>query len=286
MRVEAWPPDGGVAATAADVATVTTRADVAGTETAAVSRPERVRILGSPADAVTMDGAVAVVERAVAGGGRCRILVTNANKAWLARRDARLRAILEAAELVVPEWATVWAARRLRRPTLHHVGGFTLMVRLLDEAERRGWSTYYLGATAEVVDRLVARLRRERPKLRIVGHHHGYLDAALDRSVRREIAAARPELLFVAMGSPLQEYWIDDAWPELGASVALGVGGSFDVLAGVKADAPAWARGRGLEWLHRLAQDPRRYWRRYLVTNAWFVGAVLAERVREVRRWR
>ncbi|HEX6938352.1 MAG TPA: WecB/TagA/CpsF family glycosyltransferase [Longimicrobiales bacterium] len=245
---------------------------------------QRVRILGSPVDAVTMEGAVARAAEAIAGGDRCRILVTNANKAWLARRDARLRAILEGAELVVPEWATVWAARRLRRPALHHVGGITLMVRLLDEAERNGWTAYFLGARPEAVEVLVDRLRRERPALRIAGWHHGYLDAELDRAVRRELATARPDLLFVAMGSPLQEYWIADAWVEIRARVALGVGGSFDVLAGLKRDAPAWARGRGLEWLYRLAQDPRRYARRYLVTNTWFVAAVLAERLREARR--
>ncbi len=250
-----------------------------------LGRAVRVEVLGTPVDAVTMEGAVAWAAGAIEGGSRCRILVTNANKAWLARGDARLRAILEGAELVIPEWATVWAARRLRRPTLHHVGGITLMVRLLEEAERRGWSAYFLGARPEVVGALVERLRRERPGLRIAGHHHGYLDADLDRAVRRDIAAARPDLLFVAMGSPLQEYWIDGAWAEIGAAVALGVGGSFDVLAGLKKDAPRWARGRGLEWLYRLAQDPRRYWRRYLVTNTWFVSAVLAERIREALRW-
>lgn len=246
----------------------------------------RIEILGSPVDTVTMEEAVTRAVQAIESGSRCRILVTNANKAWLARRDARLRGILERAELVVPEWATVWAARRLRRPTLHHVGGITLMARLLEEGDRRGWSAYFLGARPEVVAALVERLRRERPGLRIAGHHHGYLDAELDRAVRRDIAAARPDLLFVAMGSPLQEYWIDGAWEEIGAAVALGVGGSFDVLAGLKKDAPGWARGRGLEWLYRLAQDPRRYWRRYLVTNTWFVSAVFAQRMREAWRWR
>ncbi|HEX7050688.1 MAG TPA: WecB/TagA/CpsF family glycosyltransferase [Longimicrobiales bacterium] len=239
-----------------------------------------VRILGLPVHRVTMEGAVARVARAIEAGDRCRILVTNANKAWLARRDARLRSILEESELVVPEWAMVWAARRLGRPGLHHVGGITLMVRLLAEAERRGWSAFFLGARPAVVDAMVARFRVERPRLRIAGHQHGYLDAAADRAVRERLAVLRPDLLFVAMGSPLQEYWIADAWPEIRTAVALGVGGSFDVLAGLKRDAPSWARGHGLEWLYRLAQDPLRYGRRYLVTNPWFVAAVMAERLR------
>jgi N-acetylglucosaminyldiphosphoundecaprenol N-acetyl-beta-D-mannosaminyltransferase len=245
----------------------------------AVERPARTEIAGVPVDRVDMAGAVGVVRRVIEAGERCRILVVNANKAWLARRDGRLRGMLAAAELVIPEWAMVWAAERLGRAGVHHVGGITLMVRLLEEAEGSGWTVYLLGARPEVVEALASRLRRERPALRLVGWHHGYLDATGDARVRAELATLRPDLLFVAMGSPLQEYWIDGVWGEPGPRVALGVGGSFDVLAGLKRDAPGWARGRGLEWLYRLAQDPRRLWRRYLVTNGWFVWTVWRERL-------
>lgn len=245
--------------------------------------PGREWIAGVPVDRGDLEGAVDTVRRVLAGpdpGIRCRILVVNANKAWLARRDERLRGVLEGAELVIPEWAMVWAAERRGVEGIAHVGGITLMVRLLEEAEREGWSVYLLGARDEVVGALAERLGRERPGLRVVGWHHGYLDDEASARVRGELAALRPDLLFVAMGSPLQEYWIDAAWGEPGARVALGVGGSFDVLAGLKKDAPGWARGRGLEWVYRLVQDPRRLWRRYLVTNSWFVGRVLSERWR------
>jgi len=236
-------------------------------------------IAGVPVDRVDMEGAVGVVRGVLGGGGRCRILVVNANKAWLARREARLRGVLASAELVIAEWAMVWAAERLGREGIGHVGGITLMARLLAEAEREGWTVYLLGARPEVVEKLAERLRAERPALRLVGWHHGYLDGESNARVRAELARLRPDLLFVAMGSPLQEYWIDEGWGELGARVALGVGGSFDVLAGLKRDAPDWARGRGLEWLYRLVQDPGRLWRRYLVTNTWFVWQVWRERL-------
>jgi N-acetylglucosaminyldiphosphoundecaprenol N-acetyl-beta-D-mannosaminyltransferase len=249
----------------------------------AVGVPEREWLVGVPADPVDLEGAVGVVRGAIEEGRRCRILVTNANKAWLAHRDARLRSILNSAELVVPEWALVWAAGRLGKRQLHNVRGIGLMQRLLAEAEREGWSVYLLGARAEVVAALAERLGEERPGLRLAGWHHGYLDATLDRQVREELAALRPDLLFVALGSPRQEYWIAEAWDGIGAAVALGVGGSFDVLAGLKRDAPSWMRGNGLEWLFRLSQDPRRLWRRYLVTNSWLVWSVWRERL---RRWR
>ncbi len=238
----------------------------------------RRRLLGLPVDAVSMDQAVARVAGAIADRRRLRILVTNANKTWLAARDAELRGALEDAELVVAEWATAWAAGVLRCPGVRHIGGITLMQRLLAEAEARGWSCYFLGGRAEVVAALVARLGRERPALRLAGAHHGYLDAAAAAEVRFELGRLSPDVLFVAMGSPLQERWIM-ALPAGAARVSLGVGGSFDVLAGMKRDAPGWARGRGLEWAWRLAQDPRRLWKRYLVTNSWFIGRVLRERL-------
>ncbi len=228
-------------------------------------------------DAITLEDTVGAVAEAIADGRRCRILVTNANKAWLASKDSGLRAALEAAELVIPEYATVWAAGLLGRTGIVQVGGITLMKRLLPEAARRGWSCYFLGARAPVVEAMVRRLRADLPALRVAGWHHGYLDEGARERIREELRRLRPDLLFVAMGSPLQEYFID-ALPADSARVALGVGGSFDVLAGLKRDAPEWLRGSGFEWVFRLAQDPGHLWRRYLVTNSWFIARVVRER--------
>jgi N-acetylglucosaminyldiphosphoundecaprenol N-acetyl-beta-D-mannosaminyltransferase len=242
----------------------------------------RDRLIGMPVDALSMDETVELLARAIELRRRCRIMVTNANKTWLARRDARLAEALEQADLVIPEWATVWAARMLRREGFHHVGGLMLMVRLLDEATARGWSVYFLGAQQHVVDRLVEVVAAERPALRIAGAHHGYLDDASDAHLKLELARLQPDILFIAMGSPRQELWMLEL-PQHAATITIGVGGSFDVLAGFKKDAPAWMRGRGLEWLFRLSQDPRNLWRRYAVTNPWFVWQVLRERVRGPR---
>jgi N-acetylglucosaminyldiphosphoundecaprenol N-acetyl-beta-D-mannosaminyltransferase len=241
----------------------------------------RVRIAGVPAARVTMEEAVERVDRAAVGERPYRVLVTNANKAWQAARDPRLREILESAELAVPEWAMAWAARRLGLEGVHHVGGITLMARVLELAEARGRSVYLLGGKRDVVEALAGRLARERPGLQVVGWRDGYPDDDGWEATVAEIGALRPDLLFVAMGSPLQELRIAELAERVPTlRVAMGVGGSFDVLSGQKRDAPAWARGRGLEWLYRLAQDPARLWRRYLVTNAWFLVAVLKERLR------
>jgi N-acetylglucosaminyldiphosphoundecaprenol N-acetyl-beta-D-mannosaminyltransferase len=240
--------------------------------------PERRQLLGLPVHTGDMDRVVAFVARSVAEQRATRAVVTNANKSWLAARDAELRRILEQADLVISEYATAWAAGFLGVPDVHHVGGITLMLRLLDEAAAQGWSVYLLGAEPGVAEAAAERVRSVRPALRVVGTHHGYLDEAARRDVEEQLTALRPDLLFVAMGSPLQEYAMASL-PEGCATVMLGVGGSLDVLAGRKKDAPEWARGRGLEWAYRLAQDPQRMWRRYLVTNTWFVGQVLRDRI-------
>jgi N-acetylglucosaminyldiphosphoundecaprenol N-acetyl-beta-D-mannosaminyltransferase len=236
----------------------------------------RARVLGLPVDALSMDAAVATIAERIATGGLQRVVVTNANKAWLAARHAEMRRMMESADLVIAEYATAWAARRLGIAGIEHVGGLTLMVRLLEEAALRGWTVFLLGARQPVLERLVQRLRRERPELRLVGHAHGYLDAGQVAAVRAQLAACTPDLLFVATGSPKQERFIFGLEEGM-AKVAIGVGGSFDVIAGVKKDAPSWMRGRGLEWLYRLGQDPANLWRRYLLTNPWFAWQVARE---------
>jgi N-acetylglucosaminyldiphosphoundecaprenol N-acetyl-beta-D-mannosaminyltransferase len=237
-------------------------------------------VLGVSVAAVGLDGAVAMVRAALAEGRSLRILVANANKAWQAKRDAALREALAGADLVVPEWALTWAAARLGREAIPYVRGIELMGRLLDAAEAGGWSVFFLGARPEVVERLAARMLQQRPTLRLAGYQHGFLDAASAERLEAELVRTAPDLLFVAMGSPRQEYWIQQLPRDSGPRVVMGVGGSFDVFAGIKRDAPRWAQGNGLEWLYRLMQDPRNLWRRYLVTNSWLIAAVLRERLR------
>ncbi len=235
-------------------------------------------MLGLPVHAVDLDGAVAIIRHAVAERRRTRVAVTNANKCWLAGTDPHVRCFLEEAELVVAETAVVWAARVLGRPDVGAAWGVALMVRLLEEADAAGWSVYLLGAT-EAVNEAAARVTAERhPGLRLAGRHHGYLDDGARQRVQAELAERRPDLLFVAMGSPLQERFIAGLPDGGGPTVAMGVGGSFDVLAGLRREAPGWIRGTGFEWLYRALQDPSLL-KRYAVVNPWFVGRVLAERV-------
>jgi len=227
---------------------------------------------------VDLNRAVDVAAASVRAGTGCRIAVLNANKCWLARRDPDLRAFLEEAEMVVAETAVVWAARTLGIEGVGAAWGVALMERLLAEADREGWSVYLLGAHEPVVRRLAERVRELYPGARLVGWHHGYLDASLEDHVRSDLAAAKPDLLLVGMGSPKQEIFMASLRGAGAPLVTLGVGGSFEVHAGMKPDAPRWLRGSGFEWAYRSILNPRLL-RRYAVQNPWFVGAVLKERV-------
>jgi N-acetylglucosaminyldiphosphoundecaprenol N-acetyl-beta-D-mannosaminyltransferase len=153
-----------------------------------------------------------------------------------------------------------------------------LLKALLPWLESEQVPAYFLGAKASVLEEMKSRLRATHPRLVIAGMRSGYFDASQEREIVDQINRSGTAILFVAMGSPRQELWIEKYRRTLTVRVAMGVGGSFDVLAGLKRDAPQWVRHGG-EWLYRLLQDPRNLWRRYLTTNPWFVYRVLRERI-------
>jgi len=116
----------------------------------------------------------------------------------------------------------------------------------------------------------------------MAGWHDGYLSDEDDRRVTDEIQRLRPDALFIAMGTPRQEFWIANHLQALGTPICMGVGGSFDVLSGLKRDAPGWVRAIAMEWLYRLVQDPKNLWKRYLTTMPWFLHKVFRARLQEL----
>jgi N-acetylglucosaminyldiphosphoundecaprenol N-acetyl-beta-D-mannosaminyltransferase len=197
------------------------------------------------------------------------------------RRDPRLRAAVTGCDIVVADGQSiVWASRVLRAPLPERVAGIDLFVRLLDEAEQRGLSVYFLGATAGVLDTMSERIRERFPALKIAGSHHGYFTGADAPAIADEISRSGAHLLFLGMTSPKKETFVAEYGTRTGAAVLHGVGGSFDVMAGVVKRAPrSWQR-LGMEWLYRALQEPRRLGGRYFTTNAAFVGLLAHELVR------
>ncbi|HEY2715322.1 MAG TPA: WecB/TagA/CpsF family glycosyltransferase [Solirubrobacterales bacterium] len=239
----------------------------------------RVELLGSPLDVVDMDEAVARCERAIAAGEYLQHMSVNAAKLVAMRSDRELREAVNSCELVTADGqSVVWAARLFGIRLPERVAGIDLMQRMLGAANERGYRVYFLGAKQEVLEKAIGRLRERYPELVVAGSQHGYFgDEEID-AVAEAIRESKPDVLFVAMSSPRKEHFLGRLGPSLGAAFAMGVGGSVDVIAGVTKRAPVVLQRAGLEWAYRMAQEPRRLAKRYLPTNASFVGMVLRER--------
>lgn len=239
--------------------------------------------LGYPVDNLNTEEALLWIRSSIKTPKTKIIAVTNANKLWQAYRDAALSRFLRNTDLILPEYAVVWGARRMGI-FLTHVGGIMLLKAFLPFAEKEQIRPYFLGAKPEVIVKMVAKIKTDFPKLAISGFHHGYFsDERVKKSVIEKLKEVRPDILFIAMGSPKQEYLMAEIKEALAIPVLMGVGGSFDVLSGDKNDSPRWARARGVEWIYRIYQDPLNfnYWKRYLITNTWFIWQILKQKIRQ-----
>ncbi len=252
---------------------------------AVARRPATGELLGCPIHAMTLDQTLAEVDRAIRARRRLRIGVVNAAKLVNMRRNAELREDVLSSDLILADgMSVVWAARLLGRPLPERVAGIDLMQEMLRVGNESGYRVYCLGATQAVLDATIARIARDYPKVVIAGRHHGYFRSEEESSIAAEIAASRADILFVAMSSPLKERFLARWSDHLDVPVWHGVGGSFDVLAGHVRRAPSGWQRLGLEWLYRVKQEPRRLWRRYLVTNTLFCEMVLLELMRQLPR--
>jgi N-acetylglucosaminyldiphosphoundecaprenol N-acetyl-beta-D-mannosaminyltransferase len=246
--------------------------------------PARVRVLDCEIDPVDMDEAVARVNAAVAERRFYRHADLNGAIVVAMRDDEEMRDSICGADLLVADGqSVVWAARLLGQPLPTRVPGIDLMHRTIELAERRGYSIYVLGARQEVLEQAIARLRAAHPRLRVAGYRNGYFDDSELPDVVEEIRRSGADMLYVAISSPRKEYFLGRHGPSLGVPYVMGVGGAIDVVAGLTRRAPVWLQRIGLEWAFRLVQEPRRLFRRYLVTNVRFLALVTREALRRRR---
>lgn len=232
----------------------------------------KVELLGAYIDALDMAATEKKVAELVRRGGGHQVVTLNPEYLFRAQNDPLLIEVTNSAALVTPDGeGIVWACRVAGSPVPERVTGIDLMLRLAGLAAAEGWRIFLLGAAPGVAETAAENLVRKFPPLQVAGTYHGYFSAGEEKHVLSLIREAQPHLLFVALGAPRQELWIYQHLNSLNC-VAMGVGGSFDVIAGRVRRAPAWVRKLKAEWAYRLLLEPAR-WRRMtaLPRFAWLV---------------
>ncbi|WP_321943457.1 WecB/TagA/CpsF family glycosyltransferase [Paraburkholderia tropica] len=244
---------------------------------------KRVELFSCPMDVATTRETVELIGSRIDSRQFTQHVVVNVAKIVHMQRDMVLADSIRACDIInIDGMGVVWAARMLGVDVLERVAGVDLFDDLLAMAAERGFPVFLLGATSEVVQATAVTIGERHLGLIVAGYHHGYFWDD-EQSVVEKIRASGARLLFVAITSPKKENFINRWRAQLGVDFVMGVGGTFDVVAGKVRRAPVWMQRYGLEWLYRVIQEPRRMWRRYLTTNMQFAGILLKAMLRTSR---
>lgn len=239
-----------------------------------------LHILGSRVDPVDMDAAEHRIDHLLAQRRFAHVVTFGSEMAMHARRDPAYRAVVNAADLVVPDTiGVVYAARLLGRPLRERVAGIELIERVCELCARKGFSIFLLGGAPGVAQEAADVLRARHPGLNIAGCSDGYFSNMQEAEVLSTIAGSGARVLLVALGFPRQELWVRAHAADLGEMLCIGVGGSFDVISGRLRRAPAALRALGLEWLYRLVRQPHRLARQLVLPG--FAALVGAQALRD-----
>lgn len=240
---------------------------------------KKMTILGSQIDHVDKQQTLQIIGQFIDSDKAHHIITANAEIVYQARNDDKRRQVINSADLVTADGAgIVWASKYLGQPLQERVTGIDLVDDICRISEEKGWRLYFVGAKQEVIERAVLNLLAKYPQCQIVGYHNGYFSKDEEKEIVEEIKAAKPDVLFAAMGVPKQDDWIIAHQETLKVPVAIGIGGCLDVISGNLKRAPKWMQKLGLEWLYRLLLQPSRIGRMMALPK--FVLAVRKERKR------
>jgi N-acetylglucosaminyldiphosphoundecaprenol N-acetyl-beta-D-mannosaminyltransferase len=241
----------------------------------------RVDVLGVGVSAINMDDALEVIDEWITSGDRQYVCVTGVHGVMESQRDESLRQIHNDAGLVTPDgMPLVWISRWRGFRNTTRVYGPDLMLAVCQRSLATGYRHFFYGGQEGVPERLVRRLEKRFPGLVVAGTYSPpFRSMTADESEElvRRINDARPDIVWVGLSTPKQERWMAEYVSQLTAPVLIGVGAAFDFHAGLKRQAPRWMQRSGLEWLFRMATEPRRLGRRYLVNNPSFVWLMLLQ---------
>ena len=236
----------------------------------------RIKFFGADVDAITMQETLERVDAIIKARCSTQHVVVNVAKLVMMQTDETLRDIVNSCGLINADGqGIVWGARLLGLNIPERVAGIDLMNNLVERAAQRGYRVYLLGAEKAIVSKVVAIWQGKYPALQIAGYRDGYFSASDEASLVSQIRETKADILFVAMGSPKKEIFLNKYVNELAVPFVMGVGGSFDVVAGKTQRAPVWMQKAGLEWFYRFLCEPRRMWKRYFTTNFIFLGMIV-----------
>jgi len=245
----------------------------------------RIDVMGCFIDNLSMDETLSKIESFIQSGKPHQHGVVNVDKVVKASKDPELRRILNECALVSADgMPVVWASRLLGQSLKERVAGVDLFAALVKRAAVKGWRVFFLGGREEVVSTVVGIYRKMLPRLQIAGYRNGYWKPEEEAGVVKHIADSHPHLLFVAISSPQKERFLGRYQAEMKVPFAMGVGGTFDVVAGKVKRAPKWMQEWSLEWFYRFLQEPRRMFRRYFIDDLYFFWILIKELSRKLVR--
>lgn len=252
-------------------------------------RDETAVLFGMPFSITDFDSVCTSVDTRIAAREPGFIVTPNVNLVCTFHREPAFRAAYRQAILWLPDGKPLmWVARLLGVRMAEKLSGSDMVPWLSAHAAKKGYSVFFFGGLPDSADIAAQRLRQRYPDLKVAGTHcppYGFeLDAASNAAAIETIRAARPDILFVALGTPKQEIWLSTYQREIGVPVSMGVGAALDFLSGKVRRAPRWVQRCGLEWVWRLMQEPRRLWRRYLIEDMMILRLLLRELLNPRRR--
>lgn len=243
---------------------------------------QTVKVFNTHIHNLNMQETIALVEESIIQKKQLHHTVVNAGKIVALQTDKELRESVNNADVINADGqAVVWASKILKKPLKERVAGIDLFSNLLEIAHQKNYKVFLLGAKEEVLQDLIKKLSHQYNPEIIAGHHHGYFTPEEEPEIVQKIAQSQANMLFVAMTSPKKEIFLNthkEALQEV--NFIMGVGGSFDVLAGKTKRAPLWMQKAGLEWFFRFIQEPKRMWKRYLVGNTKFLSLLITEKLK------
>ena len=239
---------------------------------------ERIEFLGSPMDSASMVETVAYIASRIEKKEFLQHVVVNVAKLVNMQKDAELAASVKACDLInIDGMGVVIGARFMGHDIPERVAGVDLFHNLLDMSADKGFPVFLLGAEEAIVEKTAAKVKELHNGIQVAGYHHGYFWDD-EEAVVKQIKESGARLLFVAITSPKKENFINKWQDQLGVDFVMGVGGTFDVVAGKVKRAPVWMQNYGLEWFYRVMQEPGRMWKRYAETNSKFAWLLLKEK--------